>query len=376
MVGKQYEYQLLARCDRDRAYNLPDWYSFGNISPAINRNGNVAFKVLGTWQQGIWYGNASTGRIIYTAPRGVCLSNVSLNDRECLVWEQLRSRTHRGIWQYAIATEQAKCLTAEPDGSRGWTAPTLNNRQQVSFRAKLKLGYSYACYDETVSSSPIDWVTVSNLDEASIYSYLFLPSFNNRGEMAAKVRLGEPGKLSEEQPDQIRIFTAEGNSTLVLSDAQFDADSPFRRFDNSIGFNDRSSIAFIASLNSGKRGIFYWDGMNIETIALEGEQVGQLERFPPRLNNRGWVVFRAFNLDLRRGIWLWDGTRVRPIATEGDIFPTDIGDLRLARGDNEAVFSGTPAFSDRGEIVFAACLSAPQDPNRGYGAGLFKAIAA
>jgi hypothetical protein len=57
-LSSRYTYQLQARCDSaawlrvrqsaveyTHTYNLPDCYSFGNISPVINNQGNIAFKV-------------------------------------------------------------------------------------------------------------------------------------------------------------------------------------------------------------------------------------------------------------------------------------------------------------------------------------------
>jgi hypothetical protein len=215
---------------------------------------------------------------------------------------------------------------------------------------------------------------MSNLDSSSIYSFLFLPAFNNKGQIAAKVRLGQPGDIGNERPDQIRIFDLDGDSTLVVSNQSHDADSAYQSFDNSIGFNDNGQIAFTATLSFGQRGIFRMDGKKTELIALEGDgQISQIERFPPRLNNNGLTVFRAFDTEGLRAIWAGDGTRLHKVVTQGDIVPTDLGVLRLARPDNGPVFSGLPDVNDLGDIVFAASLSDPEDVRIGFGAGLFVA---
>jgi hypothetical protein len=107
---------------------------------------------------------------------------------------------------------------------------------------------------------------------------------------------------------------------------------------------------------------------------LEGsEQISRLERFPPKLNNNGLIVFRAFDNNGLRAIWVGDGVTLHKVVCEGDILPTDIGTLKLARPDNGAVFIGAPDLNDQGDIVFAASLSDPQDARIGYGAGLFVA---
>lgn len=387
----RYTYQLQARCDsgallrshpsgtqhqnikRPQGYNLPDWYSFGNISPSINNNGNVAFKVLGAWNQAIWYGTERTGRLVYVAPKGTMVSKVSLNNQECLVWEQLRSRQN-GIWMYEAVNSETTHLTAGPIGSCACTSPTLNDSGAVGFRAKFADSYGFAAYSATPSTTISVLALMSNLDSSSIYSFLFLPAFNNKGQIAAKVRLGQPGDIGNERPDQIRIFDLDGDSRLVVSNQSHDTDSAYQSFDNSIGFNDNGQIAFTATLSSGQRGIFRMDGKKTELIAIEGDgQISQIERFPPRLNNNGLTVFRAFDTEGLRAIWAGDGTRLQKVVTQGEIVPTDLGFLRLARPDNGPVFNGLPDVNDLGDIVFAASLSDLEDVRIGFGAGLFVA---
>lgn len=404
-LSKEYTYQLQARCDSGallplrpssaestQGYNLPNRYSFGNISPSLNNNGNIAFKVLGPWHQAIWYGGDRTGRLVYIAPKSALLSKVSLNNQECLVWEQLRS-PRNGIWHYDAATNASTQLTTSPLGSCGWAGATLNDRGWVGFRAKFADAYGLACYHPTPSPATSTLALMGNLDASSIYSFLFLPSFNNQGQIAAKVRLGQPGDIGDERPDQIRIFGPDGDSKLIEVNQNYDPDSPYQSFDNSIGFNDKEQIAFIATLSSGQRGVFRFDPGGTKAmlkpsgsapptalcswlIALEGSgQISRLERFPPKLNNNGLIVFRAFDNNGLRAIWVGDGVTLHKVVCEGDILPTDIGTLKLARPDNGAVFIGAPDLNDQGDIVFAASLSDPQDARIGYGAGLFVARA-
>jgi hypothetical protein len=198
--------------------------------------------------------------------------------------------------------------------------------------------------------------------------------------------LGQPGDIGDERPDQIRIFDPDGSAKLIVADRNYDTDSPYQSLDNSIGFNDNGQVAFIATLSSGQRGVFRFDGvgtnaiaywMSVKLIAIEGDgQISRIERFPPKLNNNGLTVFRAFDSEGLRAIWAGDGVTLHKVVSEGDILPTDIGMLRLARPDDGAVFSGSPDLNDQGDIVFAASLSEPEEARIGFGAGLFVARAA
>lgn len=381
----KYTYQLQARCDsgallrlgkpvveNTHPYNLPHWYSFGNISPTINNQGNVAFKVLGPKHQAIWYGTNSTGRLVYTAPKAAFLSKVSLNNQECLVWEQLRSHSN-GIWHYDAAQNTSILLTQSPLGSCGWAAATINDQGCVGFRAKFSDAYGFACY-HAIPPTTATLALMSNLDNASIYSFLFMPAFNNQGKIAAKVRLGQPGDIGNERPDQIRLFDPDGDSKLIIANRNYDADFPYQSFDNSLGLNDNGQIAFIASLKSGQRGVFRFDQEGVKAIAIEGNnQIERIERFPPKLNNHGLTMFRAVDSQGLRAIWIGDGTTLNSVVKEQELLPTDLGTLKLARPDDGAVFIGTPDLNDQGEIVFAASLSDPQDAQIGFGAGVFVA---
>lgn len=385
-LSSRYTYQLQARCDsgallrvrqsmveHTHTYNLPDCYSFGNISPTINNRGNVAFKVLGPRHQAIWYGTNCSGRMVYTAPRGAFLSKVSLNNQECLVWEQLRSHTN-GIWHYDAAQDASHQLTTSPIGSCGWAAATINDQGAVGFRAKFAEAYGLAIYHATPKPTTAILALMSNLDADSIYSFLFLPAFNNQGKIAAKVRLGEPGDIGNERPDQIRIFDFEGDSKLLVANCNYDPDLPYQSFDNSLAFNDKGQVAFIASLKSGQRGVYCCSAEGVKAIALEGNnQISRIERFPPKLNNHGLIIFRGFDSQGLRAIWAGDGISLHKVVSEGDLLPTDLGLLKLARPDEGAVFIGTPDLNDQAEIVFAASLSDPQDTRRGFGAGVFVA---
>lgn len=385
-LSSRYSYQLQARCDsgallrvrpsvvaRTHTYNLPDCYSFGNISPTINNHGNIAFKVLGPRHQAIWYGCDRTGGLVYTAPRGAFLSKVSLNNQGCLVWEQLRSHNN-GIWHYDAAKNTSNQLTTSPIGSCGWAAATINDQGCVGFRAKFAEAYGLAIYHGTPQATTSTLALMSNLDASSIYSFLFLPAFNNQDKIAAKVRLGEPGDIGNERPDQIRIFDSKGDSKLIVANCNYDADLPYQSFDNSLAFNDNGQVAFIASLKSGQRGVFRFDAEGVQAIALEGNsQLSRIERFPPKLNNHGLIIFRGFDNQGSRAIWAGDGITLHKVVSEGDLLPTDIGTLKLARPDQGAVFIGTPDLNDQAEVVFAASLSDPQNARIGFGAGVFVA---
>lgn len=71
----------------------------------------------------------------------------------------------------------------------------VNDQGCVGFRAKFAEAYGLAVYHAT-DTTTATLALMSNLEAASIYSFLFLPAFNNQG-IAAKVRL-KPGDIGNE----------------------------------------------------------------------------------------------------------------------------------------------------------------------------------
>ncbi|MGP1346432.1 MAG: DUF7453 family protein [Phycisphaerales bacterium] len=378
-----YEFVLQARTNfavnPGGSFNIPTGYFFSGENIAINNAGQVAFRLSVTPGdfQSVWYGDESTGGLVYNSPNGASLTGVSLNDNGRVVWGA-SFLTTPGIYTYDAGTGSSGFYTNQPFGVTTFSSPEVNNDGQVGYRGGLGFsGNGYFSVDPSVPG-PAGVATHAlevGLDPGSPYSFLFTPSFNNNRQIASSVRYG-PG-LSGSNPDEIRIFNADGTSILIAQDDDADPASPYQGFDNSPRVNDVGQVAFIATLAGGGRGVFVSDGTTTTTIATTNQpEVSDIEFFGPDINNSGLVTFRARNGDGIRSIFVGDGNELKVLVSRFDIVPSDQGPARV---DQESLstpaFGGAPRINDQGDVAFNCGLTPPDNDQVEWGTGVFVARA-
>lgn len=357
-LNRTFDYQLQARSGAGSVapFNLPPGTSLSSQSPAISDNNGVAIKVLAGsgGAQGVWYGVGGRGGVVYQAGSRF-LSDVSLSDFGRIVWqESLDLGVNRGVWAYDIAVGTSGLFTDGPSGASEWGSPQINNHGQVAFRGTVNGGRAHVSYDPTSNTH------ATHAEQGGDLAFLHTPAFNNRRQIAGKVLLAA-GPAPD--PNAIYRFDPDGTSALIARDHGSQIGSPYARFFNGIGLNDRGQVTFAANLAGGGQGVFLSDGVATITIAdSRASGVGTIEAFAPKVNNRGLVVFRAFDDNGRRAIWAGDGTRLARVVTEGDRLPTDLGPALLRwPGGSAPAFSGNIDVNERGQVVFAASLVSPPD---------------
>lgn len=373
-------FQLQARANFGSGFNLPGGAFFANINVQVNDSGKVALSLSilpppNDLKKGVWFGGNGSGSIVAMTEDDAFLSNLTLNNQNNMVWEQTLS-SQNGLWEYDSTTMTAARKTTFPLGASSWGSPTINDFNQIGYRVNFAgNGQAYYSFNPTPPSVLLHVAEVGVLPE-SLYSFLFTPAFNNNRQIAGKVRLGGPGQTGNGQPDQIRIFNSDGSSTLIAEDRDSNPTSPYTAFDNSVALTDDGRVAFIANLFAGGRGVFLSDGVN--TLQIANSNVGpatNIEFFGPAVNEKGWVVFRAFEGSLR-AIWVGDGTALRRVVREHDILPSDLGDARVDQnGANDPVFSGGVTINECGDIAFSAGLTPPDNDQIEWGTGAYVAMA-
>lgn len=370
------DFELECRANFGSAYNLPPATFFTSNTPVLNDSAAVAIKLTNlpnTLKQGIWFGGGGTGSIVFESLEDAGLSTPGLNNAGVLVMEQSFSSAN-GLYTYNTVTHTGGILTTQPLGASGWGSPQINNSGQVGYRASFLGAYAWVSYAGTV---PVAYHAVdASVDPQSPYSYLFTPSFNNARQIAGKVRRGAAGQVGESQPDQIRIFNADGSSVLCVQDQNSDPNAPFTGFDNSVALTNSGKVAFIATLPGNVRGVFLYDGGVVKTIATPASPlVSSIEFFGPAANDAGLVAFRGFDEAGLRAIFVGDGTTLVRVIGEHDLVPTDLGTARIDQHDSSPVFGGGVSINARGDIAFNAGLTPPDNNQVEWGSGVFIAYA-
>jgi hypothetical protein len=353
-------------------YNLPCNVDFNSSTPAINDAGQVSIKIT-TSPQGAWFGSNGVGSIVCSAPSGAIISDVSINNSGYVVYPQTLS-SQNGIYFYNHTGGNCGFLTNQPIGSNAWGGAMVNDLGQVGYRAGFSGPQAY--YSFQPPSSLILHAADNSAVPGSPYSFLFTPRFNNSRQIAALVRLGNPGQTGNSQPDQIRIFNADGTSILIAEDKDSNPASPYNSFDNGIGFSHGGWVAYTATLPGSVRGVFVSNGTITRTIARTDQpEVNSIDFFAPAVNDNGLVAFRGRDGSNLFAIFVGDGKTLRRVIGQFDPIPTDIGMGQIAQHDNSNVFGGSVNINSHGDIVFHCALT-PQGNNQvEWGSGVYIAKA-
>ncbi len=379
------EYDLYARtnfaANPGGAFNLPGNYFFSGENIAVNDSRQVSFHMGVTTGlfQSVWFGEPDgvggvDGGIVYNSVDDAFLSNTTINSSGVVVWEEAFSTTD-GVYSFNPATMSAGFLMNRPLGCSDWGTPIINDAGQVGFRGRIGTANGFFSWDPGAPTQVAEHVFETGLDPMSPYSFLFTPAFNNNRQIASSARFG-PG-TGGSNPDEIRVWNADGSSVLIAQDDDADPMSPFASFDNSPSLNNNGEVAFVATLSNGERGVFLSDGTTTLTIALEStSDVSDVEFFGPDVNDDGLVVFRAFDDNGLRAIWVGDGTTLTRVVTEHDILPSDQGPARVDQNVvSSPVFGGAPSINNNGDVAFNCGLTPPADNQIEWGTGIYVARA-
>lgn len=378
-----YEFQIYARTNfvlnPGGSFNIPGGYFFSGEDIAINDHRNISFRLSVTpgEYKAVWFGDHETGQLVYFTEDGAFTSSTSLNNDNRVVWSESFNTTP-GIYTYQPEEGFGYFYTNQPLGVTTFSSVTINDEGMLGFRGQYSFsGYALISVDPTGEGTPTSaqHALDTGLDPNSDYSFFFTPSFNNNRQIATSVRYG-PGNAGS-NPDEIRIFNADGTSTLIVQDDDADPNSPYASFDNSPRVNNLGQVVFIATLAAGGRGVFVSDGTTTTTIATTNmPEVNEIEFFSPDINDSGLVVFRGRNADNIRSIFVGDGNDLKTIVSRYDTLPSDLGPAWVNQEVvSSPAFGGSPRINNNGDIAFNCGLTPLDDDQIEWGTAVYVAIA-
>lgn len=300
---------------------------------------------------GLWLKNThyDDGVSIFFSDVGDYISDPFINERGDVVFSVFNELNVVAVYLYKVKRNRlVKILDSEKMSSfLSIRDPEVNNSGTILFRATFKSG------EKAIVTFKNDEFKTIATDKDPEIAYLFGASFFNNNSIVLKVREGD--SLAESQPDTIRLYSKNGDFIRLNSDQEFNEDSIFSQFNNSIGSDVTSKyIAFIAKLKSGKKVLVRQLEENFQIIATEGEGgISSLEYFTPSVNEKGNIAFRAINASLKRGIFFYDGFILREVLTEGDLVATDQS-TAVVHSSNGPAFGGGLTINNEDEIVLQA----------------------
>jgi hypothetical protein len=360
--------QLQARTNIVDGYNLPPNSSYNSKSPSVADSGRVAISlgIVGgdVDTVGLWLGGGGSGSVVWSDGSGPLISDCSLNAAGLAVFP-LTFASPDGLYFYDHSDGSSGLLTTRPIGTSAWTGAEVNASGQTAFRASFSGQHAWVSYDGELNP-PFHAIEVG-LEPTSPYWFLYTPSFNDQRLIAGKTSLA-----INHAADQIILCDIAGACTVLAEDRDADPASPYSSFANSVDLTNTGWVAFSAGLVGGGGGIFLTDGATTLTIAsTDMAEISAIDAFPPRANDTGLVVFRAFDAAGLLAVWVGDGSGLVRVATEHDVVPTDLGDGRIDQHDGSVVLGGAPSINNAGDVAFVAALTPADDNQVEWGSGLF-----
>ena len=365
---------LVARGNITDGFRLPAGMSLSSSTVDLSDDGFVAIDgILANGNPGLFVGNLEGGGIVFEAPAGSLMSDVDLGTGGSAVIS-LSFATPDDVYRYDATTGDTAFVTSRPLGASSWTSVQENSQGTLGFRAGFTAGRAYVLF-----SGGADQIiaTEASIEPGSPYAFLFTPALSpSEDRIAGKVRLGAAGQISDDQPDEIRVFDT-SSSTRFARDRDADASSPFVRFDNGVSLASGSGgtrVAFAADLEDGVRGVFSTDGNDVRTIARDdGPDVSEILFFSPAMSADGLVVFRGLDTNGLEAVFVGDGNALIRIIGANDLVDTDRGTARLGQHDSSPVFGGGVAIDATGRVAFVAGLTPPDNNQIEWGSGVFVA---
>ena len=352
------------------AFNLPDGSSSNSATIALNNDRDIVSKVNfvgGSGNTGLFYGEFSGG-----LPDGGIVFETEdfASDPTINSFGQTLFVVGPDAFVYDSATESTEAINL-PIGAT--SSSNLNLVDSLHLAGRLRFGFSGNAYGAfPLQSSGLPNFTIyaadSDLDASSEFSFLFSPSISRTGvgsaglpRIAAKVATAGGFDFEE-----IRIFDSDGSSTLVATEIESDADSPFSEFGvNSVAISDDGSkVAFEASDLNGVSGVYRYDDVTgaIDLIAATtSPMIREIDFFGPSINDQGLVVFRGDDDQGRSSVFIGDGSEIIRLAGEGDLIQTDLGIRQLGRRDMDFSQSGAPRINNNGDVGFMMQYFDPDD---------------
>jgi hypothetical protein len=333
--------QFVARTSLEDGYELPPQTDFANDPVVLNDRGDVAVALTaaqGALIGAVWVMGAEGSKWVYGERGAYLLRDLRFTATGQLVFERVNPEL-------------------APGGERGaefFMAPFVSSDGRVGYRARMASGAQLFGWEGARSGGVV--AATLPFSVASLYSYLFTPSINERLEFASKARLGStPEALDESQPDEIRLWRADGSSRLVASDRDGDPASPFAGFDNGVALSPHGRVAFVAQGADGVRAVWSWSEGALSRVAAVGSDgVSDIALFHVAVNDAGTVVFRGKDAEGRAAVFAARDARVSCLVREGDLLPSDLGSARLAARDPSmsSAISGGISLNASGMVAF------------------------
>jgi hypothetical protein len=357
------------------SFNVPHGSTFGSTTVSMNNLGEVASKIStvgNTVDQGIFYGPGNgTGSVVAQQNDDAVgfLSDVNIGDTGRIIVSQSISASGFPDGMYFRDRGAPVGLTFL-SSAFGTSASGYRVLPDNSVSARTALGGVTGYRRFTSPSTVQTYVTQAS----GGFSFLATAAPTDDGRIAGRV-------FNDTQPstgnDQIRLFSADGSSTLILSEGQTvpGMTGTITSFSNSVAANANGWVTAVANVG-GKSTVLASDGTTVRIIAnVDSPMVSAIDAFAPSINAAGLVAFRGKEEDGDDAIFVGDGlgALVRVIG-ERDVVNTDLGLAQLGQETSaNPTFAGGIVLNNLNQVAFTTGVYPQGDNQTEWGTAIFVA---
>lgn len=374
-VGAQ-EYQaptLIFNSSSIDGYNMPAQTYFTDRAPSINDKREMAITLTmlgGTYDTGIWVKSRYQEGILVTTGSRESFSDVRINNEGHLSYTHQTLNGIKGVFTAKGRKTGGYEFINHMDDEELYPYTSFNNlflskKKELFFTAKNFNGdLAFFSYHMDFG---LELIAAQNQRSKSPYSFLFTPSYNDKGQVAYKARVGKRGELEKHRADHIVL--AEGTKkNIIVQDIDSDPNSKWKDIRNTVALNNLGSIAFIATDKEGEKLILREFSGNETTLATAGKELKEFSFFSITINDNNLVAFRGIDLQGRHSIYVASQNKVTKVLTQFEKISVPWGEALIAYGPH-IPFGGSIDMNNHGDIIVNTGL-ANLENTEDYGNGV------
>lgn len=331
---------LLLRSDISSGFNAPADSQLLDSTPVSSPRGDVAISMPFTqsvFKPAIWIKkyNEKRGKLKWTGLESEKVSSLGISKTGDVCFAHYNKNFFLKSLVY-IHNNGAVFTINELPKSWAFASALPKNSNQSCFFLVMNLDGSR----HIVSANFLDSELSSVYTPSAQTSYLFSPTSNFKDDLFFKIRIGDKGQISDEQPDQL-IKWSQKNESILLSDKDHDKSAPVYDFSHLVSSNSSQTLSFFAE--GYQKLILFRPPSQLVEIPLPN---GQIELFTPQINDAEDIAIRHKSNNLNTlSVWKSNLGSWQQLLIEDQIISGDIGPLKISPSLGPAL-AGAVSISD------------------------------
>lgn len=332
------------------AFNLPFPSSLSSQYVSIGEDGGVAIRTILNSAEGVFYGKAGVGGLIFSAPSsGDPVWSTTLDVRNGMIAIEQGSFDDGAQLYDTLGNLIQNFAPGGSQGVSGFSGVTLTSDGAICYRGDFGFTTDKVVIDEYDTGVRTQTLVT---DTNSGYSFLFAPEINDARQVVLNtIPTSGPTR-------RIVRFETDGSASTIAETGSF-----YNAFVNSVAIAQNGQVAYSARRSSDSIWQVNLGSSGFSQLITDGNNPdinnSSIANFPPVINSNGWVALRATDIAFdSTALWVGDGDDLIKLVEYDQIIETDLGPLALGYDfgglTGKQVLSGVIDINDNGQVAFSA----------------------